>query len=128
MLKTVFGDNKRSQDDFLKLANQITFKNGRYNTNGGGMAFAAKLTTLMNPTTSTTENAGGSGSLLEDTGKNKSDNISAGGQRTITINIGKQIETFEVHVMNSKETAQEYENVIRESMRRVLYNINSDAR
>jgi hypothetical protein len=126
-LKQVFGEEKsRNQNEFIKLANQISFSNGKYYTHGGGLAFASKLNDLMNPSSSSSTTDGTS-SGLENIGKTKSDNISGGGQRTITINIGKQIETFEVHVMNAKETAQEYESIIRESMRRVLYNINSDA-
>lgn len=125
-LSQVFGKDSRSQEEFMKLASQITFAGGRYHTGGGGMAFASKLNSLMNPSTSTGAESGATTSL-DDIGKAKADKIASGGQRSIVINVGKQIEKFEVHVMNAKETAQEYETAVREAMRRVLYNIGSAA-
>lgn len=57
--------------------------------------------------------------------KQKSDNINSGGQRTITINIGKQIEKLEVHTMTMKEGVEEMGSMIREELKRVLYSVNS---
>lgn len=59
------------------------------------------------------------------TGKDKADRINSGGQRSIMITIGKQIEKLEVHVVGGgKEVANEMEAAIREGLRRVLYSVN----
>jgi tape measure domain-containing protein len=58
-------------------------------------------------------------------GKEKADRINSGGQRSIMVTIGKQIEKLEIHVVGGgKEVAAEMEAAIRESLRRVLYSIN----
>ncbi|MEJ7821978.1 MAG: tape measure protein [Chitinophagaceae bacterium] len=57
--------------------------------------------------------------------KSKADNINSGGQRSITINIGKQIEKLEVHTMTMKEGVEEMGSMIREELKRVLYSVNS---
>lgn len=57
----------------------------------------------------------------------QSDNINQGGQRNITITIGKQIENMEIHVMNAQEGAAEIETAVREAMRRVMFSINGVA-
>ncbi len=58
-------------------------------------------------------------------GKDRADSINSGGQRSIVINIGKQIEKMEVHLVGGgKEVAAEIETAIRESLRRVLYSLN----
>lgn len=57
----------------------------------------------------------------------RSDNINQGGQRNITITIGKQIEKMEIHVMNAQEGAAEIETAVREAMRRVMFSINGVA-
>ena len=59
--------------------------------------------------------------------KSKSEGINSGGQRSIVINIGKQIEKLEVHVLDAKEGANEIESMVREAMRRVMYSLNGVA-
>lgn len=86
----------------------------------------------VNPTTANRGGKGGSiggagGGDLSDLGKSKSDGINSGGQRSIIINIGKQIEKLEVHVMDAKEGVTEMENMVREAMRRVVYSMNGVA-
>lgn len=87
-------------------------------------------TTVVDPTTATLGTTPGISKAafksLGDGGKSKAgaDGVNAGGQRSIVINIGKQIEKLEVHVMNAKEGAQEIESAVRESLRRVLYSMN----
>lgn len=66
----------------------------------------------------------GGGDKAAAAGKGKADAINSGGQRNITITIGKQIEKLEVHVMNAQEGVQQIEDMVRESMRRVLYSLN----
>lgn len=56
----------------------------------------------------------------------KASKISQGGQRNITINIGKQIEHLELHVMSNQEAGREMESIIRESMLRVLHSLNGE--
>jgi signal transduction histidine kinase len=70
---------------------------------------------------------GGKGDGSIGAGKTQADSINSGGQRSIVINIGKQIEKLEVHVMNAKEGAAEIESAVRESLRRVLYSMNNVA-
>jgi hypothetical protein len=60
-------------------------------------------------------------------GKSKADSINSGGQRNITITIGKQIEKLEFTVMDAKESADKIEGVVREAMRRVMYSVNGVA-
>lgn len=62
-----------------------------------------------------------------DAGKTKSESINNGGQRSIVINIGKQIEKMEISVLDAKEGVNEIEAMVREAMRRVLYNLNGVA-
>jgi len=57
----------------------------------------------------------------------KADNINSGGQRTITITIGKQIEKLEMHVASAREGVDEIGQMIREELRRVLYSVNGMA-
>jgi hypothetical protein len=64
---------------------------------------------------------------IGDGGKDKADSINKGGQRSIVINIAKQIERLEVHVMDAKEGAAEIESAVRDAMRRVLYSMNGVA-
>lgn len=59
------------------------------------------------------------------TGRERANNINSGGQRSIMVTIGKQIEKLEIHVVGgSKDVAAEMEAAVRESLRRVLYSIN----
>ena len=61
----------------------------------------------------------------EGTGKEKADKINNGGQRSIVINVGKQIEKLEMHIVGgSKEVAEELHNAVADAMRRVLYSVN----
>ena len=59
--------------------------------------------------------------------KSNAESINSGGQRSVIINIGKQIEKLEVHVMDAKDGVNEIEGMVREAMRRVLYNMNGVA-
>lgn len=54
----------------------------------------------------------------------RSKSINEGGQRSIVINIGKQIEKLEVSVLSAKEGVNEIEAMVREAMRRVVYSMN----
>jgi hypothetical protein len=64
----------------------------------------------------------------DDLGKDKSDSINQGGQRSIVINIGKQIEKIEQHIIGGgREAADEIESAVREAMRRVVYSLNGVA-
>jgi hypothetical protein len=76
--------------------------------------------------------AGGNlnGALGDATGavKSKADSVNSGGQRSIVINIGKQIEKIEQHIIGGgREAADEIEGAVREAMRRVLYSMNNVA-
>lgn len=70
--------------------------------------------------------AGVPGSGL-DAGKPKAESINNGGQRTITINIGKQIENLQVSVLDAQAGVNEIETMVREAMRRVIFNLNAVA-
>jgi hypothetical protein len=60
--------------------------------------------------------------------KSKADSVNSGGQRSIVINIGKQIEKIEQHIIGGgREAADEIEGAVREAMRRVLYSMNNVA-
>lgn len=69
-----------------------------------------------------TDDTGNAGAVA--LGKSKADSINNGGQRVITINIGKQIEKMEVHVLGDKEAGKEVEGAIREALRRVVNSMN----
>lgn len=75
-------------------------------------------------------NAGASAALSDRGEKGitaKTDAVNQGGQRNITINIGKQIESLNIHVADGNATADELENAVREGMKRVLYGLNNVA-
>ena len=57
-------------------------------------------------------------------GRSKADGINSGGQRSIIINIGKQIEKIEMHVAGSAEAGKDVEMAVRDAMKRVFYNLN----
>ena len=60
--------------------------------------------------------------------KDKADSINSGGQRSIIINIGKQIETLHQHIVGgSREVADELAGAVREALRRELYSLNGVA-
>lgn len=93
-----------------------------------GMAGANNAAKTVTPVTA---NAGGAFAGLYNKGskegKEKADSINSGGQRSIVINIGKQIEKLEVHVMDAKEGINEIESMVREAMRRIAYSMNGVA-
>lgn len=57
-------------------------------------------------------------------GKEKADSINSGGQRSIVINIGKQVEKMELHVASAKEGIEEMAALVKEELRRTLYSLN----
>ncbi len=101
---------------------------------GGGGAYplyqpAAAAAVSVNPILLNTDkgNKPNAKDILGNEIKEKSSSINSGGQRSIIINIGKQIEKLEVHVMDAKEGVNEIENMVRESMRRLMYSLNGVA-
>jgi hypothetical protein len=78
-----------------------------------------------------TANAGSTGAAKADYGNlagvtDKAEKINQGGQRSIVINIGKQIEKIENHIVGgSQQVADEIEAAIKEGMRRALLSINA---
>jgi tape measure domain-containing protein len=77
------------------------------------------------PVTPTTANGAGGANLNVNAGKEKAEGINSGGQRSIVINIGKQIEKLEVHTMSTTQSAEEIGAIVIEQMRRVMYSLNS---
>ena len=67
---------------------------------------------------------GGGGKDDKKSAKDKSESINSGGQKSIVINIGKQIEKLEMHVMSAAETADQLEAAIREGLRRAMFSLN----
>lgn len=61
---------------------------------------------------------------LSTTAKDKADNVNSGGQRSIVININKQVGAENIHVMNGAEAANNIEVLVREAMRRMLLSLN----
>lgn len=57
-------------------------------------------------------------------GKEKADAVNGGGQRSIVINIGKQVEKMELHVASAKEGIEEMAAMVKEELRRTLYSLN----
>lgn len=55
-------------------------------------------------------------------GKSAGDTVSGAGPKTININVGKFFDTIQFTTMNAQESAQELENIVLESLARVLYN------
>lgn len=80
----------------------------------------------------TTENAAAGqktnfSSLTTDSEKSKAESINSGGQRSIIINIAKQVGVEEIHVMGAGEIVSEIESAVREAMRRMVYSLNGVA-
>lgn len=126
---------KNLEDHHDKIAKMRSNQMGAYRT-GIAMAWApSKLVPGAKTTNPLAAFAGAntgasSGKLAGDIGdhaKTKSDSINSGGQRSIVINIAKQIEKLEVHVMDAKEGVNEIEGMVREAMRRVVYSMNGVA-
>lgn len=84
---------------------------------------AADATTTAASGKTTTTATGTTGLGIEG-GKEKADAINNGGQRSIVINIGKQVEKMELHVASAKEGVEEMAAMIREELRRTLYSLN----
>ncbi len=102
--------------------------------NGGGGAFslyqpAVAAAVAVNPISLNSDRSSKitAKDMLGGDAKEKSSSINSGGQRSIIVNIGKQIEKLEVHVMDMKEGANEIESAVRETMRMVMYSINGTA-
>jgi len=78
-----------------------------------------------------TATAGNTGTSKADYGNfgvvtDKADKINQGGQRSVVINIGKQIEKIENHIIGgSQQVADEIEAAIKEGLRRTMLSINS---
>ncbi|SEW01901.1 tape measure domain-containing protein [Chitinophaga sp. YR573] len=77
-----------------------------------------------------TDNSTGGDGMGGDDGEfftdGKAKKISQGGQRSVIINIQKQIEHLELHVMSNQDAGREMESIIRESLVRVLHSFNGD--
>jgi tape measure domain-containing protein len=84
---------------------------------------AADATTMATSGKTTTTATGTAGLGIEG-GKEKADAINSGGQRSIVINIGKQVEKMELHVASAKEGIEEMAALVREELRRTLYSLN----
>lgn len=84
---------------------------------------------VVNPTTLNQPRPTNTGGKLDTSiGKQKAESINQGGQRSIVINIGKQIEKIEQHIIGGgREAADEIESAVREAMRRVVYSLNGVA-
>jgi tape measure domain-containing protein len=55
-------------------------------------------------------------------GKSAGDTVSGAGPKTVNINVGKFFDNIQFTTLNAKESAQELENIVMESLARVLYN------
>jgi tape measure domain-containing protein len=67
-------------------------------------------------------------SLQSNVANAKSESINQGGQRSVVINIAKQIEKIENHIIGgSQQVADEIESAIKEGLRRTMLSINSQA-
>lgn len=79
-------------------------------------------TLLNNSITNAAANANNQSAI----NSSKASNINSGGQRPITIHIGKQIETINQHIIGgTQQVADDLELAIKEAMRRVFQNLNS---
>ncbi len=116
-LKKNFGKNIKARDKFLKL----------YNHNSSAPDYIQNLQAAMAPVTSGTPGmkVNADGELTEATGR--AGNINSGGQRSIVINIAKQVGVEQVHVMNGQQVLHEIEGAVKEVMRRTLQSVNGTA-
>ncbi len=88
---------------------------------------AAKIIPMNLPSQKANANTAFDG-LGGSTGKERAANINAGGQKSIVIHIGKQIEKLEQNIYgNSTEAADNIEAAVREAMKKVINNINAVA-
>jgi hypothetical protein len=105
-LGTIVGDLKK----------KLGIKDGVNPASAAGMHGKAGLGLMGKP--------GADGDLGDDA-KSKAAGVNSGGQRSIVINIGKQIEKIEQHIIGGgREAADEIETAVREAMRRVMYSLN----
>lgn len=90
----------------------------------------SKGKTGVNPLAANAAGADGKGAsamALGNTAKDKADSINSGGQRSIIININKQVGAENIHVMSGAEAANNIESLVREAMRRMLLSLNGNA-
>lgn len=80
------------------------------------------LNTNLPPVKTPTENKN-----LGNTSKDKADAVNSGGQRSIIINIDKQVGAENINVLNGAEAANNIESLVREAMRRMLLSLNGKA-
>lgn len=96
-----------------------------------GVAEVIKGTTSGSGVNAKTATAGNSGTSKTDYGNfgvvtDKAEKINQGGQRSVVINIGKQIEKIENHIIGgSQQVADEIEAAVKEALRRTMLSINS---
>ncbi|MDI3319129.1 tape measure protein [Pinibacter soli] len=114
---------KKDKQSFLSMANKISLNGGIYNTDGGGVAFADKLKKMMNPVTAQTLSG-------EDNKKHKKEklttmgsNITGGGPRNVTINIGKLQDQTVIHTTNLQAGAKQSADAIIEMILTTLKSV-----
>ena len=116
----LLGDKSLQKNYSTKTLQQI--RSVIKNANAGNLGdVTSKLNALMSPEVTAPAQRGYAD---DDDKKGRADGINSGGQRVVTINIGKQIENVVIHVMGDKEAGQEIEDQIREALRRVAYSMN----
>lgn len=74
------------------------------------------------PKNSPIANASNLISSNNESGKKAGDTVTGGGPKTINITVGKFFDNIQFTTMNSKESAQELENMVLECLSRVVYN------
>jgi hypothetical protein len=110
------GNGKGFKDMTGDLKKMLGIKDGVNPASAAGMHGKAGLGLMGKP--------GADGDLGDDA-KSKAAGVNSGGQRSIVINIGKQIEKIEQHIIGGgREAADEIETAVREAMRRVMYSLN----
>jgi tape measure domain-containing protein len=120
--------SKGYADEFL---NEIKSINSNYNKIDFSIA-KGKTAKNANPLMQTAgAGAGGFAGLGADalgkSAKDKADAVNSGGQRSIVININKQVGAENIHVMSGAEAANNIESLVREAMRRMLLSLNGNA-
>lgn len=118
--KELVGHIKNISDNYNKID---------FSINSGTATKAGRGVTPLGASSSANKIGGLSavGSGLGKAAQDKADGVNSGGQRNITIHIGKQIGAENIHVMSGVEAANNIESLVREAMRRMLLSLNGNA-
>jgi tape measure domain-containing protein len=132
-IKSFFGGSSEAKITVDETAKVVAI-NATTSTGSSSVDDAVKLANATKPAGVTPISANGAGkgtkessTKLKEAATDRAASTNAGGQRSIVININKQVGAENIHVMSAKEGADNIEQLVREAMRRMMLSLNHQA-